>query len=417
MSMCICRVEKIGSPKDIAGYQIHNRRERDHSNTNLNIDRTQTHLNYTLDVEGNIYHPNKQTPQRGYNALVNARIKEGYVGTKAIRKDAVRCCEVLFTTSGDYFTNQPAGTAQAYFKACMEFAVRRFGRENIIDATVHMDEETPHMHLDFVPLTSDGRLSAKSVLGGRKDMQQLQDDFYEQVGKKFGLERGVRADLDADEQAPPRKHISTQQLKAQTAQQLAEQERQIAENSGRLAALQLQVAEAQSAALAADQRAELAKKRAEEAEQELQALRGKVLSTQELAAIEGKKSIGGALKNVPWEQWQAVKATAEQAATATEQAARLKKENEQLKSDNQTLTERNKSLYYQLNSSLSPHNLEHLREKTDLRNQVNQEKQSRERLERFCESIKFSDGKSVLERFAEQEQQRQHRTKGRGQPR
>jgi phage shock protein A len=148
---------------------------------------------------------------------------------------------VLFTASGDFFDQNPKLTKH-FFRLCVAFAAKRFGIDNIIAATVHMDEETPHLHLDFVPLTADGRLSAKSVLGGRKEMQQLQDDFYEQVSRRFGLERGSRADLDAaDPDEQPRKHLTTRELKAATAAQLAEQEQLIDLNQTELQALEQQI--------------------------------------------------------------------------------------------------------------------------------------------------------------------------------
>ena len=123
---------------------------------------------------------------------------------------------------------------------CVVFAAKRFGSANIIAATVHMDKDTPHMHLDFVPLTADGRLSAKSVLGGRKEMQQLQDDFFEQVGKKFGLERGTRTDLDDPEADRPRKHLTVRELKVETEAQLSEQQQLIQQQQEMLDRMQEQ---------------------------------------------------------------------------------------------------------------------------------------------------------------------------------
>ena len=43
-----------------------------------------------------------------------------------------------------------------------------------------MDEKTPHMHLCFVPLTEDKRLSAKDIVGNKKKLTQWQDDFWKQ---------------------------------------------------------------------------------------------------------------------------------------------------------------------------------------------------------------------------------------------
>lgn len=265
MNIGICRVQKIPAPKDIAGIQLHNRRERDHSNTNPDIDRARSSENYSIIVkpigEGckilSCFGKGLQDTGKSYNALIDERIEAGYTGKRAVRKDAVRCCEVLFTASGDFFDQHP-DRREAFFMECVVFAAKRFGAANIIAATVHMDEDTPHMHLDFVPLTADGRLSAKSVLGGRKEMQQLQDDFFEQVGKKFGLERGTRADLDDPDADRPRKHLTVRELKAETEAQLSEQQQLIQQQQEILDRMQEQ--EQQQLAAAEAQLAEQQKK-------------------------------------------------------------------------------------------------------------------------------------------------------------
>ena len=55
-----------------------------------------------------------------------------------------------------------------------------------------MDETTPHMHLCFCPITKDGRLSAKEILGNKADLSKWQDAFYEHMhGYYPSLERGM----------------------------------------------------------------------------------------------------------------------------------------------------------------------------------------------------------------------------------
>lgn len=125
MSIGICRVQKIGAPKDIAGIQIHNRREREHSNTNPDIDRTRSAQNYTMTIAAGVHggflinaHNGVQGSEKPYNALIDDRIKQGYTGKRTVRKDAVRCCEVLFTASGDFFEQHP-DQSQRFFNACI----------------------------------------------------------------------------------------------------------------------------------------------------------------------------------------------------------------------------------------------------------------------------------------------------------
>jgi hypothetical protein len=68
-----------------------------------------------------------------------------------------------------------------------------------------MDEKTPHMHLSFVPLTADGRLSAKEILGNRKKLTQWQDEFWTFMAKKYpDFVRGESASETGRSHIPPR---------------------------------------------------------------------------------------------------------------------------------------------------------------------------------------------------------------------
>lgn len=57
---------------------------------------------------------------------------------------------------------------QSSFEYAKEFLEQEYGKDNLLYATVHMDEKTPHMHYGVVPITDDGRLSAKEVVGNKK---------------------------------------------------------------------------------------------------------------------------------------------------------------------------------------------------------------------------------------------------------
>jgi hypothetical protein len=211
MSFGICRVQKCGSAHAVAGLQIHNRRERERSGTNPDIRFADSKFNYYL----------KNAPDGSnlsFNAQIDNMLRERYTGKKAIRKDAVRLCDVIFTSDTAFFERLAPERHREFFEDCFKFAVKQYGEENIISAVVHMDEKTPHMHVDFVPLTSDGRLSAKSILGEKKGLQALQDAFYDTVCVKYGLERGERTDINSrDSDNKPRRHKSTGELKRETA--------------------------------------------------------------------------------------------------------------------------------------------------------------------------------------------------------
>jgi hypothetical protein len=102
-----------------------------------------------------------------------------------IRKNAVLAVELVMTASPDF-----SGDWSKYLNACDAWARGLFGEKNLIHVAHHRDEKTPHTHIVFMPL-KDGKLNAKHFIGGSRDrMAELQQDFYEKVGKEFKLDRG-----------------------------------------------------------------------------------------------------------------------------------------------------------------------------------------------------------------------------------
>ncbi|MCM1225116.1 MAG: plasmid recombination protein [Lachnospiraceae bacterium] len=252
MSYGIMRAAKVKGGADVAGMEMHNLRKKE-SRSNPDIDRGRSDRNYSIgSYDGNM----------SFNARIEQQIRERYKGSRAIRKDANKCVELLFTSDRDFMDSLNPEQERAFFKDCYDFTARHFGgQENIIADVVHKDEiGAAHMHIDFVPLTADGRLSAKDYLGGKKELQELQDSFFEEVAKKWGLERGSRANLDAGERG--RKHLTPQELKAQT-----EAEIKAMQQEKRKMAAQIKQAKAE----AAEQQKELqrTKKKVDAANQEL----------------------------------------------------------------------------------------------------------------------------------------------------
>lgn len=90
-----------------------------------------------------------------------------------------------------------------------------FGADNIIGSAIHMDESKPHLHVDIVPLTEDGKLSAKQVVGGRGKMHQRQKQWLETMQAK-------RPDLNFERKKEGVKGLALDKLKELTAQATAE---------------------------------------------------------------------------------------------------------------------------------------------------------------------------------------------------
>ncbi len=168
------------------------------------------HIDRTNEREqGNVYEAEKlkniELVERTgtIDEMINQRIAEGYRGKRAIRKDAVTSQRYILSGSHERMTE--IGSKPRLIREWAidnyRFFAEKYGEKNIVRATVHLDEKTPHMHLITVPLTADGRLSAKEYTGTAKKLRILQDEYAERIGKKWGLSRGM--------ENSPRKHIET----------------------------------------------------------------------------------------------------------------------------------------------------------------------------------------------------------------
>lgn len=192
----IVRVQKFKAD-DVRGIQIHDRRESENS-SNKDIDKSRTHLNYNL-------HTGCDT----FTSEVKKKI-DALNLKKAVRKDAVVMAQVLVTSDKAYFDTISEKEREQFFLDAYIFLCNRYGKDNVVSAVVHLDETgAPHMHFNFVPIR-DGRLSAKVVLN-KTDLIKQQDDFYSEVGKKYGLLRG--------EQGGKKKHLDTIDYKIKTKKQ------------------------------------------------------------------------------------------------------------------------------------------------------------------------------------------------------
>lgn len=177
MSFGIIRITKYtsGSVKSI---EIHNKKlKNNYSKTDINT--TKSKLSYTLYGKNISYQ--KQIKER----LAQLPLK------KNIRKDAIVLAQCMVTSDRSFFLNCDTNQTKNFFKDSFEFIKEVYDYKNIISATVHLDEKTPHMHVNFIPITNDNRLSAKSLLN-RHHLRNLHDMFYKKVGKKYNLERGIK---------------------------------------------------------------------------------------------------------------------------------------------------------------------------------------------------------------------------------
>lgn len=163
--------------KDIVGVERENERDENYKSTkNPQIDRMRTPNNYHIVKRS-----------ESYLAYIDKRIKE-LVLKRKLKDDAVLVNSFILGSDGEFFEGLSPEQQREFFYDCTAFFAHRYGEKNIISAVVHMDETTPHLHLNLMPVL-DGRLCSKQLFD-RKALQELQSDFYEKVGKKWGLQRG-----------------------------------------------------------------------------------------------------------------------------------------------------------------------------------------------------------------------------------
>ena len=186
----ILRFTKYKGP-EIGHIESHNERTKEKYASNPDIDTSRSHLNFHLVF-----------PERKYRAEAEKQIAEAGCRT---RSDSVRVVEALVTASPEFFRGKKKAEIKAYFQEALDFIREHQDQKTIISAVVHMDEKTPHMHLCFVPLTADKRLSAKEIVGNKKKLTQWQDRFWEHMVKKYpDLERGESASETGRDHIPPR---------------------------------------------------------------------------------------------------------------------------------------------------------------------------------------------------------------------
>ena len=186
----ILRFAKYKGP-EIGHIESHNERTKEKYASNPDIDTSRSHLNFHLVA-----------PERKYRAEAEKQIAAAGCRT---RSDSVRVVEALVTASPEFFKGKKKAEIKAYFTVALDFIQKHQSKDTIISAVVHMDEKTPHMHLCFVPLTEDKRLSAKEIVGNKKKLTWWQDEFWKHmVGKYPDLERGESASETGRTHIPPR---------------------------------------------------------------------------------------------------------------------------------------------------------------------------------------------------------------------
>ena len=204
MSYAIIRNTKY-KRENLKGIFRHNER-RNKNYSNENIDKEKSYLNYSL-----------KSPQYSYEKEFD-RIREKYNLKGQIKKVSNIACEYIITSDHDYFENIGEEETKRFFETAYKFVCeyKDLGEKYIMSATVHRDEQTPHMHLIFLPVvhTTDkkgnpiDKIACSEFWKAKDSYRQLQDAFYKyMVQNGFDLQRGL------PKEETNRKHYSVEEYK------------------------------------------------------------------------------------------------------------------------------------------------------------------------------------------------------------
>ncbi len=204
MSYAIIRNTKY-KRENLKGIFRHNER-RNKNYSNDNIDKEKLYLNYSI-----------KSPQYSYEKEFE-RIKEKYNLKGQIKKVSNIACEYIITSNHDFFEKIGEEETKGFFETAYKFVVeyKDLGEQYIMSAKVHRDEQTPHMHLIFLPVvhTKDkkgnpiDKLACSEFWKAKDSYRQLQDAFYKyMVENGFDLQRGL------PKEETNRQHYSVEEYK------------------------------------------------------------------------------------------------------------------------------------------------------------------------------------------------------------
>lgn len=191
----------------VGGIQSHNNREHE-PKTNPDVDMSRSEDNYDL------------IPCDNYKRSIKEKMSNLVESSRAVRKDAVVVCNFIVTSDNETMDALGADRQREFFQDSVKWFSDRYGADRVLNATVHMDETTPHLHIGVMPITQDGRLSAKAIFT-KTEMKAIQTEFARDVGEKYGLERGV--------EGSERTHLSEARFKEQKALEMVNEHGAIAQ--------------------------------------------------------------------------------------------------------------------------------------------------------------------------------------------
>ena len=210
LNYAILRVEPIMTIPDLAQIGSHNKREKKayQSNPNIKLELTKNNIElvplnvkYVKGFDELTKEYKKEHDERMKTERANRkkRYHEMLNSSKNVVAD-----ELVMTASHNFFKDMSREQIKDWADTCMEFVYNDLGykKEQILHATVHLDEETPHVHCVVVPLvkkydkrtnTERYTISKKQYIKDKIQLSHLQDLYHKRLTDKgYDLERGIK---------------------------------------------------------------------------------------------------------------------------------------------------------------------------------------------------------------------------------
>ena len=226
MNYAIFRSEPIMTTNDLAQIGSHNQREKKAYKSNPDIRIEDSYKNIQLVPLNYKYvkrfHELTKEYEKQHNEKMKTERKERQRTYTQMVNHSRNCVadELLFTASPKFFDNMSEEDIMKWADTCMEFVYNDLGytKEQILHATIHLDEKSPHIHCVVVPLvkkldkrtnTERWTISKKQYIKDKIHLSQLQYKYHERlINDGFDLERGIKGNN--------REHLKTKELKKTT---------------------------------------------------------------------------------------------------------------------------------------------------------------------------------------------------------
>lgn len=211
MSYAIFRVEPINKLKDLGQIGAHNTRTKEAYKSNPDIDKSKSINNINLvPITHKDYYTSYMNLVKDYKKQHDEKQKIERENRKKTfsqmldDSNSVVADELLFTSDKEFFKDMTRNEIIKWAECCMDFVYEDIGYDKwqILNATIHMDEKTPHLHCVVVPLIKkfDKRsnqekwtISKKQYMKDKNYLSTLQDKYHERmINNSYDLDRGIK---------------------------------------------------------------------------------------------------------------------------------------------------------------------------------------------------------------------------------